>query len=248
MTITILIIDKTGKIKETEIKQYNDQDLYKKAGFKTNSGFIRHHVWTIDDLNGKSYSISIYGKVDGRATHENKYEFPPPIDTILFFNSCIITNTVNDKVVSITKSEWSNIYDHLNGGFDECCEDDEEDDEEDYDSDDELTKSGYMKDEFIVDDDKSESEDDDDSDEYIEYNKKKKPKPIIKRKLIKSMVRTPKKPADPITVHDQSNVTAPTIVTTSKSKVKNVQKSEIIPEGDECIFTCTNELIEEPYI
>ena len=90
--VTILIVDKTGTIKESAVKTYDEAELYKKAGFKTPEDFKLRSQWNVEDVNSKSYSISVFGKVTGRANQENKYDFPPPIDTVLFFGNCIIVN------------------------------------------------------------------------------------------------------------------------------------------------------------
>jgi len=147
--ISILLVDKGGSVKETSIKTFDEGELYKKAGFKTTEGFKCYAEWNIEDLNDKTYSISVYGKITGKANQENKYEFPPPIDTTLFFGNCIIINKRLDKVVSISEEEWESVYDYLFGGFDELGEDDSEDEEEE-DEDDGLprTKDGYVKDDF----------------------------------------------------------------------------------------------------
>ena len=119
----------------------------------------------------------MYGKTDGRATQENKYEFPPPIDETLFFGSCLIVNMRNDKPVSITSAEWTCIYEKLYGGFESLGEEDSEEESDEYD-DVPKTKSGYAKDGFIVDDDELSDEDYEDSDESVEVvppPKKKKP-------------------------------------------------------------------------
>lgn len=54
----IIVIDKTGTVKETNIKEYNPNDLYKKANFKSAEGFRLEHKWVI---NSKQ-QIAIYGK------------------------------------------------------------------------------------------------------------------------------------------------------------------------------------------
>ena len=57
--------------------------------------------------------------------YENKYEFPPPVDNTLFFGNCILINKdEEDMPINITKKEWTEIYDHLYGGFDDIGEDD----------------------------------------------------------------------------------------------------------------------------
>ena len=153
----ILIVEKTGVIKESSIKSFVEADLYKKAGFKTNEGFEQVHQWNID-----GNTVSLYGKSSGRAGQENKYDFPPPVDKILFFGSCILTSDSG----SLKKAQWETIYEKLFGGFEDVDDDDSEISEDD---DDELdlprTKSGYVKDGFIVDEDEDEDEDDDEDDD-----------------------------------------------------------------------------------
>ena len=83
----IIVIEKNGNVKETNIKEYNQVDLYKKANFKSSDGFILHHKWNIE-----KNTIAIYGKINGKAGQENKYEFPPPIDNILFFGGCVLVS------------------------------------------------------------------------------------------------------------------------------------------------------------
>lgn len=44
---TILIVEKNGDIKESNIKSWVESDLYKKAGFKSADGFSKMHEWKI---------------------------------------------------------------------------------------------------------------------------------------------------------------------------------------------------------
>lgn len=182
-SVRLLVVEKTGTIKESVLKTWNEEELYKKAGFKTGQGFKLATTWKVDDINKKSYTINVYGKTDGRATQENKYEFPPPIDETLFFGSCLIVNMRNDKPVSLTSAEWTCIYEKLYGGFESLGEEDSEEDSDEYD-DVPKTKSGYAKDGFIVDDDAVSDdnyEDSDESDELAPSLKKKTAKKISKK-------------------------------------------------------------------
>jgi hypothetical protein len=86
MPITILVVEKSGSIKELTLKLFDEKELYKKAGFKSADGFKLQTEWGVDHKN-KSMNVCVYGKTNGRAGQENKYEFPPPIDTTLFFGS-----------------------------------------------------------------------------------------------------------------------------------------------------------------
>jgi len=179
-SVRLLIVEKNGTIKESVLKTWNEEELYKKAGFESEQGFKLATTWKVDDINKQSYTINVYGKTDGRATQENKYEFPPPIDETLFFGSCLIVNMRNDKPVSLTSAEWTCIYEKLYGGFESLGEEDSEEDSDEYD-DVPKTKSGYAKDGFIVDDDDLSDDASDDSDEVVPTPKRKAPKKVTKK-------------------------------------------------------------------
>jgi hypothetical protein len=231
--ITILVVDKTGSIKEVSLKSYDESELYKKAGLKSADGFKCYAEWNIEELNDKSYSISVFGKTDGKANQENKYDFPPPIDTSLFFGSCIIVNKNGEKAVSITIDEWDSVYDYLFGGFDDLGDEDSEEDEEDEDDELPRTKEGYVKDDFVVDDDydeeddeeedEEEDEDDEDDDEEKVFTSKKKTLKKKPQKTIKGKASEKGKKTVPINVF--MNVTE-----------------------EENYLDCTSELVEEEYI
>lgn len=169
---SFIIVEKNGSVKCTTSKTLNVSDLYKKCGFKTNDGFNCAHTWTIE-FNEVEYKIQIYGKTNGRAGSENKYEFPPPIDSTLFFGSCAVINMEDDKIVDMNASEFKDIMDHLQGGYSDL---DSEETEESDDSDPAVpkTKQGYVKDDFVVDDNDCEDDDSDYSSSVEELPKKGK--------------------------------------------------------------------------
>jgi len=181
----IIVIDKTGTVKEINIKEYVQEDLYKKANFKSSEGFCSHHKWTLE-LNNNKYNIVIYGKKNGKAGQENKYEFPPPIDNILFFGGCVIVNENVNKLNDLRISEWNAIYENLMGGFEDLREDAEEDDTE------EEEPNEYVYDDFLVeDDDVSEQEPDPEQEEELEeeyeVSSKKKTSKKKEKKLNKKI-------------------------------------------------------------
>uniref|UniRef100_A0A6C0I348 Uncharacterized protein n=1 Tax=viral metagenome TaxID=1070528 RepID=A0A6C0I348_9ZZZZ len=225
-SVSVIVVEKNGTIKEVDLKKFDEEELFKKAGFKTKDGFKCHTQWAIPDLQGKNYNISVYGKTNGRANQENKYEFPPPIDTVLFFGNCILVNKVNDVVTSVSAKEWDNIYQFLYGGFEDIGDEDEEDDEED-DDDDGLprTKSGYVKDDFIVDDD--EEEDDDDESEEEEDDEEEE---VVKKRPRKKVAATAAKKAR------NANVLS----------VFEVASNAVIDEAN--YLNCESELVEEEYV
>jgi hypothetical protein len=232
--ITILIVDKNGTIKEVSLKNYDESELYKKAGFKAKEDFKCHAEWNIDDLNDNSYSISVFGKTSGKANQENKYDFPPPIDSTLFFGNVVIINKRDDKVVSITEEEWESVYEYLFGGFEDIGDEDSDDEEEDDDDDVPRTKDGYVKDGFVVDDeeddydDEEEEEEDDDDDDDDEVYVKKSKTPVKKSKATE---KAKSKPSD----KKGKKTSTPVTVFTTITETENY-------------LDCTSELSEEEYI
>jgi hypothetical protein len=163
MSISIIIVEKTGILKPIVVKNFQYSDLYKKCGFKKEDGFSRQTEWQTK-VNGKKYIIQMFGKSDGKANMENKYDFPPPIDNILFFGSCALICLDKDtNVQNLTLELWEKIYEKLFGGFEELVRTNKEDELED----DELEhipkhmktkKGGYLKDGFVVDSEEDEEE------------------------------------------------------------------------------------------
>jgi hypothetical protein len=215
---SFVIVEKNGSVKCTTSKTLNVSELYKKCGFKSNEGFNCAHTWSIT-FNDVEYKLQVYGKITGRAGSENKYEFPPPIDNVLFFGSCAVINTQNDNIVDMNATEFKDIMDFLQGGYSDLGEEDSEDEEED-DIDPllEKTKEGYVKDDFVVDDDEDEDVDETSSEE-----------PVPKKKVAKSSkakVIVKKVPAKP------------------KPKVQPPVEKMVIQE----FLECSEELVEEDYV
>jgi hypothetical protein len=220
MTLTILSVEKTGSIKEIQLKTFNEAELYKKAGFKTEKDFKLQTEWGAE-LNGKKYTVSLYGKTDGRAGQENKYEFPPPVDSVLFFGACLLVNKCDGELTNITKEEWKLVYEHLYGGFEDIGDEDSEESEDDVDSDVPRTKEGYVKDDFVVEDD-ADYEETTSEEEIIT---KKKSKKIVEKKSTKEKMEK---------------------VLLKKGKTTKTLFSKV--EENESYLTCNDELVEEEYI
>ena len=162
--VQIVIVEKNGSLKEVNIKQYDSEYLCKKAGFKTSNGFKAHTCWKQENME-----VYLYGKTEGRAGQENKYDMPPPSDNTLFFGSCLLLMKKKNKEVDLTVKSWKEIYENLFGGFEDVGDNDSEEEAEEDDEDADLpqTKEGYAKDGFVVGDDEEE-EDDDDVEEEVE--------------------------------------------------------------------------------
>jgi len=238
MPIVILIVDKSGKIKELELKKYDESELYKKAGFKTEEGFELQTEWGAE-INSKPFSVSVYGKSNGRAGQENKYEFPPPIDNTLLFGSCLIVNKQNGQPVSISKDDWNAIYEHLYGGFEDIGDEDSEEDSEE-DDDKPRTKEGYVKDGFIVDDNELE---DDDVYEDCDSEEETSEEEVIQVKSKKNS----KKSEKTVSKQYKDVKEEKTVKEVKKNKPKTVFEN-ILKEVQENYLDCSSELTEENYV
>lgn len=159
-SVTIIIVDKSGMLKTLATKDYKVDELYKKCGFKKSSGFELQVEWPVK-IDGRKYLIEMYGKLDGKANMENKYDFPPPIDKNLYFGSCALVGLIRDDKktlshINLSLELWKKIYEKLFGGFEDlalmCKEDDEEEDElENIPKKMKTKNGGYLKDGFVVD-------------------------------------------------------------------------------------------------
>jgi hypothetical protein len=223
---SILVVEKTGVIKEVSLKSFSQEELYKKAGFKNADDFKSVHSWTME-IDGKSTTISLYGKTSGRAGQENKYDFPPPVDTILFFGSCILVANVSPDGKTcddLNTDRWEAIYEALFCGFEDIGDESEES-EDDVDSDVPRTKDGYVKDGFVVDEDNDDDDYESDEDDY--ETEEDEPQPKVNKSKPAKQPKTPAKKKN----------------TTVFDKIDTM----VSPEDMNTFLDCSSELVEEEY-
>merc|ERR1711907_786066 len=167
--VKIVIVEKNGSLKESKLKDENEDLFYKNCGYRNNNYFDLEANW--ETTGGY---ISLYCKTNGRAGSENKYELPPPVDSNLYFGKLMLVK--HDKkylheseLLDLTVEEWKSTYEKLFGGFEDLDEEEETSSEEDIDPE-MLTKEDYSKeDEDYIpeeeDDDEEEEEEAEDEDE-----------------------------------------------------------------------------------
>ena len=112
----------------------------KPSGYKS-YGSLQHSWKTL------TYDIQLYAKKRGKAGHENKYEFPPPVDSVLYFGDCLLVNPSGDLTIEM----WNDFYDGIMQ-FEDIGTEEEEDEEVGEFS------NGYLKDGFVVSDNELEEE------------------------------------------------------------------------------------------
>ena len=92
--------------------------------------FDKKTEWTYNVKNDGKFIVELWAKDDGMANQENKYDFPPPVDTTLFFGSCALVASDGSKqsnenkkgerkLISLTLELWDKIYEKLFGGFED---------------------------------------------------------------------------------------------------------------------------------
>jgi len=157
--LNVIIVEKVGTLKSLAIKDFKLEELYKKCGFKKGDDFLKQSEWNTK-FDGNKYIIEVYGKTDGRPGSENKYDFPPPIESTLLFGSCVLIARIKKDdgqyvFTNLFINMWTKIYEKLFGGFEDltttAIEDENEEDELALVPKSKKTKNGYLKDGFVVD-------------------------------------------------------------------------------------------------
>jgi hypothetical protein len=213
---SIVLVETNGNLKDVKLKTISDDELTKKYGLKIADA---KHSWAVT-IGKNVYEIALYAKTTGRAGQENKYEFPPPVDSDLYFGKCVLVNSGGN----ITVAEWGRIYENLYGGFDDIGADDSDEDDDDMD-DVPLTKTGYMKDDFVVDDDELEEEVESEEEEEEVQSEAESSDDDAKKSKSKAKSKSKKK----ISI-----------------KPKATRNKAAAPEA--AYLDCTSELVEEDYI
>ena len=81
----IIIIDKTGTIKTINVKDYKEDELYKKCGFKKPDGLVKQHTWNVK-CDKVKYSVSVFAKEDGREKDEGSFGLSVSVSVSNTFN------------------------------------------------------------------------------------------------------------------------------------------------------------------
>jgi hypothetical protein len=163
-----ILVKKNGTLKQV---RYLHSDEMFHANYVTLSetsetysdAFRRHAVWK-SSAKYNNGTVELWARAVGRAGQENTYEFPPPVDEILFFGNCLLVwvaasgsgSESSSSNVSFTLDVWKKIYAKLFGGFHDLDKTADADEKE-YDELEDVpskhkTNEGYLKDGFIVED------------------------------------------------------------------------------------------------
>ena len=128
--MSVVLISTTGEMSTDTIQSYKSY------------GNLQH-TWKTP-----THDIQLYAKKRGKAGTENKFEFPPPVDSVLYFGKCLLVNPSGD----LTVEQWVEFYDSIMQIVSLETESESEDDIEG------ETTNGYLKDGFVVSDNELEEE------------------------------------------------------------------------------------------
>ena len=124
--VKIVIIEKNGDFISVEVN--DSSDIFKRCNFRKEEGFQIRTTWTIT-IGQETHSIQLYSKMEGKSPTINKYEFPPPVDTEVYYGRCALVKIEEDELVDLDVDTWVSIYDRLCGRT-EVYEEPEEEEEE----------------------------------------------------------------------------------------------------------------------
>jgi len=238
-TTSLVLIETNGTVKGLKAKDATLDTLYKKCGFRTGEDFTRQHTWEVK-LSGSAvgaktkHIISVWAKKVGKANFENKYDFPPPIDTALFFGTCVVVRTDEaGNLIDLTKETWTKIYEKLFGGFEDLDKSEEasEDELEGIDPS-LLTANGYLKDGFVVSD-KDSVENSEDEGVSVSNSVSVSVSKSISKSVGKSVEKKPKKEKKEVVVKENKEPKAepnPKAVAEPKAKAIAEPKAKAVAE------------------
>ena len=151
-----ILVSKSGALKDIHLTnvEHSQEHYNKLCGTPPTylKSFTHHATWVVKKFD---ISIELWGRTNGRAGQENKYEFPPPVDNHLFFGDCLLVSMYAEP---LTSAIWKKVHAHLFGGFKDLTNptiekyDNDEIDELETVPSKKKTRDGYLKDGFIVDD------------------------------------------------------------------------------------------------
>lgn len=87
--VSVIIVERNGDLRLSQMKEYSPMELCKKCKYKSPSGFEMRAEWAYSGPDEDKFTVELWAREDGKAGQENKYEFPPPVDTMMFFGVCI---------------------------------------------------------------------------------------------------------------------------------------------------------------
>ncbi len=127
--LSVIVIEKAGTLRLTTMKEYSEQDLFKKCGFKSANGFEKLHSWQVND----SLVVSLYGKQTGKADALSEFAFPENMPVKTVYGNCVLVGSVPGSagvMYPLTLEVWEEIRPLVYQSAQDAAEKREESDDE----------------------------------------------------------------------------------------------------------------------
>lgn len=112
MSVSIIVIDKNGIMKQQNVKNLTQDTIYKKCGLRNSNGFHRRHVWYIHTMDIDT--VELWSCDTVKSGLDNKYELPPPLENKVYYGSMALISVQNDGTFeNLTLNMWAQIYENL---------------------------------------------------------------------------------------------------------------------------------------
>lgn len=112
MSVSIIVINKNGSMKQQNVKHLTQDTIYKKCGLRNSNGFHRIHVWYVHTMNVDT--VELWSCDTVKSGQDNKYELPPPLESKVYYGSMALISVQNDGTFgNLSLNTWSQIYESL---------------------------------------------------------------------------------------------------------------------------------------
>jgi len=112
MSVTIIVIDKNGIMKQQNVKHLTQDTIYKKCGLRNSNGFHRRHVWYIHTMDVDT--VELWSCDTVKSGQDNKYELPAPLETKVYYGSMALISVQSDGTFgNLSLNAWTQIYENL---------------------------------------------------------------------------------------------------------------------------------------
>jgi hypothetical protein len=112
MSVTIIVIDKNGIMKQQNVKHLTQDTIYKKCGLRNAIGFHRRHVWYIHTMEVDT--VEVWSCDTVKSGQDNKYELPAPLETKVYYGSMALISVQSDGTFgNLSLNTWTQIYENL---------------------------------------------------------------------------------------------------------------------------------------
>ena len=102
---TVLLIEKDGNLKITNIKDINK--VYCVCNYRNDTNFELLYSWK--NLN---VTYDLYGKKKTKGAIKNIYQLPYPIDKETYYGTLCIIKKIDNEIVNISLDDWSSLINY----------------------------------------------------------------------------------------------------------------------------------------